>query len=349
MNLARPLLVSTDTELIDECSRLASISGTELHVMAHAPADRSRWSSASIVLIDVAEAAASDGLPRRSGVIVVTQGSRDSVDPAAWRAAVSIGAEQVACLPEAEPWLIERLGACTDEPSREGRLLAVMPASGGAGASTLAAACAVEAASRGVSSLLVDGDRLGGGLDLVLGGEEAAGIRWPELVDTRGRLAPGAFRQALPIVRGAAVLSWDREGSPEATADSWNSVLDAGTRGFDLTVVDLSRDLSKTSAAVLSRAHALVLVVNARVRGAVAAARCLEEVSAITGEIRVIVRERPGGVRPDSIGQILGVPILGTIPAGTAFADDGQLPRIPDTVIRACLGDDLSTGVTTAA
>lgn len=349
MNHARPLLVSADAGLIEECSRLATLSGTELHVMAHVPLDRSRWVSAPIVLIDVSEATVSDELPRRAGVIVVTQGSRDSVDPAAWRAAVSIGAEQVACLPEAEPWLIERLGACADEPSREGRLLAVMPASGGAGASTLAAACAVQASSRGISSLLIDGDRLGGGLDLVLGGEDASGIRWPELVDTRGRLAHGAFRQALPIVGGAAILSWDREGAPEATADSWNAVLDAGTRGFDLTVVDLPRDLHTTSAAVLSRAHALVLVVNARVRGAIAAARCLEEVSAITGEIRVIVRERPGGVRPDSIGQILGLPILGTIPVSTALADDGQLPRIPDTVIRACLGDDLSTGVTTAA
>ncbi|MGI9135599.1 MAG: septum site-determining protein Ssd [Candidatus Nanopelagicales bacterium] len=349
MNLARPLLVSTDTELIDECSRLAAVSGAELHVIAHARMDRSRWVNAPIVLIDVAESAGGSELPRRSGVIVVTRGSHESVDPAAWRAAVTIGAEQVACLPEAESWLIERLSASADEPSREGRILAVMPATGGAGASTLAAACAVEAASRGNSSLLVDGDRLGGGIDLVLGGEEAVGIRWPELADTRGRLAPAAFRQALPVVDGAAVLSWDREGSPEATPESWNAVLDASTRGFDLTVIDLPRHLGPAPAEVLSRARPLILVVSARVRGAIAAARCLEEVSALTGEIRVIVRERPGGVRPESIGQILGVPILGTIPVGAAFEDDGRLPRIPDAVIRACLGDSAAAGIASAA
>lgn len=349
MNRARPLLVSTDAELIDECSRLATISGTELQVMSRVPIDRLTWGSAPIVLIDVAAAALGDELPRRSGVIVVTQGSRDSVDPTAWRSAVTIGAEQVACLPEAEPWLIERLGASSAEPSREGRLLAFVSASGGAGASTLAAACAVEASSRGSSSLLIDGDRLGGGLDLVLGGEGTVGIRWPDLIDTRGRLAPDAFRQALPIMAGAAVLSWDREGSPEASPDSWTAVLDAGTRGFDLTVVDLPRDLGKTSTAVLSRAQALVLVVNARVRGAIAAARFLEEVSVVTGEIRVIVRERAGGVRPDSVGRILGVPILGTIPPGAAFIDDGQLPRIPDAVIRACLDDGRTPGITVAA
>ena len=349
MNLARPLLVSTDSDLIDECSRLAAASGTEVHVTTHAMSDRSRWTQASIVLIDVPSALGVSDLPRRSGVIVVTQGASDSVDPAAWRAAVAIGAEQVACLPDAETWLIERLGASTDEPSREGRLVAIVPASGGAGASTLAAACAVRAAAQGRSSLLIDGDRLGGGIDLVLGGENVTGIRWPELIDTRGRLATSAFRDVLPTMNGASVLSWDREGSPDATVDAWGAVLDAGTRGFDVTVVDLARELSASAATVLTRAHAVVLVVAARVRGAIAAARWLEEISALTSDIRVIVREKPGGVRPESIGQILRLPVSGVLPAGSSFSDDGDLPRIPEAVIRACLDEASNSRITVAA
>jgi secretion/DNA translocation related CpaE-like protein len=349
MNLARPLLVSTDTELIDECSRLAAASGTELHVTTHAMGDRSRWAQASLVLIDMPSALGISDLTRRSGVIVVTRGSSESVDPAAWRVAVAIGAEQVVCLPDAETWLIERLAVCADEPSREGRLVVIVPASGGAGASTLAAACAVNGAAQGRSSLLIDGDRLGGGLDLVLGGEEALGVRWPELIDTRGRLATAAFRQALPTMGGARVLSWSREGSPEPTSDAWGAVLDAGTRGFDLTVVDLPREQGASSAMVLSRAHAVVVVVSARVRGAIAAARLLEEISALASDIRVIVREKPGGVRPESIGQILGVPILGSLPVGASFIDDGELPRIPDTVIRACIDPGLTARTTLAA
>jgi secretion/DNA translocation related CpaE-like protein len=349
MNIARPLLVSTDTDLIDECSRLAAIAGTELWVMSHANGDLSRWAHSPVVLIDYSSASAAVDLPRRSGVIVVTQGSRESIDPSVWRMAVGIGAEQVACLPDAETWLIERLSACTDEPSRDGRLVAFISASGGAGASTLAAACAAHSAQQGQLSLLVDGDRLGGGIDLVLGGEDVVGVRWPELVDTRGRLAAAAFRQALPTIGGASVLSWDREGSPDASADSWNSVLDAGRRGFDLTVVDLPRQLGATIAPVLSRAHAAVLVVNARVRGSIAAARVLEELTALTSDIRVIVRERQGGVRADSIGRILGVPILGTIPACAPVTDDGQLPRIPESVIRACLDHSATVPVASAA
>lgn len=336
MNLARPLLVSTDTDLIDECMRLAAASGTELQVISHSLTDRSRWAQASLVLIDVLSAAGIEALPRRNGVIVVTRGSSESVDPTAWRLAVAIGAEQVACLPDAQTWLIERLSMSADGPESDGRLLAVLPATGGAGASTLAAACAVAAAAHGESSLLIDADRLGGGLDIVLGGEDAIGIRWPEIIDTRGRLATAAFRQALPTVGGASVLSWDREGSPEPTPDAWSAVLDAGTRGFDLTVVDLPRDLGAATTMVLNRADALVLVVSARVRGAIAAARCLEELTALVSDIRVIVRERPGGVRPDAIGQILGLPILGSIPTGSPFADDGQLPKISEALIKAC-------------
>ena len=349
MNLERPLLVSTDTELIDECSRLAAAAGADLHVVSHALGDRARWARASVILIDIPSASGVADLPRRAGVIVVTRGSSESVDPAAWRVAVTIGAEHVACLPDAQTWLIERLGACADEPSREGRLVAFVSATGGAGASTLAAACAVDAAAQGRTSLLVDGDRLGGGIDIVLGGEEVNGVRWPELVDTQGRLSVAAFKQALPIVEGVAVLSWDREGSPDATPQSWNAVLDAAARGFDLTVVDHPRDLASSSVAALSRAHAVVLVVNARVRGAIAAARCLEELTVLSTDIRVIVREKPNGVRPEAIGQILGVPILGSIPVGSPFIDDGRLPRIPEAVVRACTDQDAALRTTFAA
>ncbi len=336
MNLARPLLISADTELIDECTRLAAAAGTDLQISSSLTVDRTRWAQASLVLIDMASTPGVEHFPRRRSVIVLAYGSDGSVDSNAWRVAVEIGAEHVACLPDADTWLIEQLGACGDEPARAGRLIACLPASGGAGSSTLAAACAVHSASQGETSVLIDGDRLGGGLDIVLGGEDAVGVRWPELVDTHGRLAPAAFRQALPTMSGVAVLSWDREGSPDATVESWTSVLDASMRGFDLCVVDLPREFSAASATVLSRAHAVVLVVTARVRGAIAAARCLEELTALTPDVRVIVREKPNGVRPEAIAHILGVPVLGTIPMGHAFIDDGRLPRIPEVVLRAC-------------
>ena len=58
------------------------------------------------------------------------------------------------------------------------------------------------------STLLVDLDPLGGGLDLLLGAERLAGLRWPDLAGARGRLGGGMLRDALPRLDGLSLLSW---------------------------------------------------------------------------------------------------------------------------------------------
>ena len=65
-------------------------------------------------------------------------------------------------------------------------MVAVVGGRGGAGATTLACALAVTAARAGRRVLLVDGDPLGGGIDLVFGGEGDRGLRWPDLEAARG-------------------------------------------------------------------------------------------------------------------------------------------------------------------
>src|SRR5690242_21033170 len=46
--------------------------------------------------------------------------------------------------------------------------------------------------------ILIDGDPLGGGLDLLLGEEQADGLRWPGLAEVSGRVTPAALRRDLP-------------------------------------------------------------------------------------------------------------------------------------------------------
>ena len=94
---------------------------------------------------------------------------------------MSAGAQHVISLPEGESWLVGALSDAAEGYRRKGSVLAVVGGRGGAGASVLAAAVAVRAAADGDPVLLVDCDPLGGGLDLVLGAEDAAGPRWPEL------------------------------------------------------------------------------------------------------------------------------------------------------------------------
>ncbi len=69
---------------------------------------------------------------------------------------------------------------------------------GGAGASVLAGGLAVTAARRGLRTLLIDADPLGGGVDLVLGWESLDGLRWPSLSQASGRVQPAALVDALP-------------------------------------------------------------------------------------------------------------------------------------------------------
>ena len=107
-----------------------------------------------------------------------------------------------------------------------GRVLAVAGGRGGAGASTLACALA-RTAARSAPALLVDADPLGGGLDLAMGVEAAAGLRWPHLVGAEGRTDPHELTAALPAVDGVSVLSWHRGDPTELPPAAMESVLGA--------------------------------------------------------------------------------------------------------------------------
>ena len=196
------------------------------------------------------------------------------------------------CLPDAERWLIDRLADSGEGTPRDGAVVAVVGAGGGAGASTFAAALALAAASRSLRVLLVDADPVGGGLDVLLGIEDAAGVRWPDLADTRGRLSAASLDQALPHVGGVAVLSSGREGATSLAAESMTAVLDAGERGFDLVIVDLPRQLDQAGEVALARADEALLVSVNRVRSTAAAARVA---AVLAVEVRL---GRPGAAEP---------------------------------------------------
>ena len=67
--------------------------------------------------------------------------------------------------------------------------------------------------------LLVDGDPLGGGIDLVLGGESDRGLRWSDLLGAAGRVPAAALAEALPRAGGLSYLSWDRASARAVPAN----------------------------------------------------------------------------------------------------------------------------------
>ena len=90
---------------------------------------------------------------------------------------------------------------------------AVIGASGGLGASTLALAVGRRLAATGPPAVVVDLDLLRGGLEVTAGIEHLPGRRWDDLRHVRGRVPPEALLPVLPGEEGCAVLS-ARGGAP---------------------------------------------------------------------------------------------------------------------------------------
>jgi secretion/DNA translocation related CpaE-like protein len=263
---ARPLVATGDADLLDDLLRLAAAADVEVDVTHDAVATRRCWSAAPLVVVgsDLVMELLRLPPPRRESVVLV---GLDLDDAGVWERAVDIGAEHVVFLPDAEAWVVDRLADAADGDGADATTVCVLGGRGGAGATTTSVALALTATRRGLRTLLVDGDPLGGGIDLVLGGEETAGLRWPDLAAARGRVNGTALRDALPRVEELTVLSWDRGDTLTVPPDAMQAVLAGGRRSSDLVVVDLPRRLDEAAEVALARAHVALLVVRPARRG----------------------------------------------------------------------------------
>ncbi|WP_214410005.1 septum site-determining protein Ssd [Sphaerisporangium fuscum] len=306
----RPLVITEDQDLLDDLLRIAAAADVEIDV-AHAPVHaRPYWKRAPLVVVgaDAADSLAATGPPPRPGVLLVT---RTPDDPGVWRRCVAVGAQAVLELPEAERQLVDEFAEASEPMVRAGETVCVIGGRGGAGASVLATSLALAGSRRGLRTLLVDADPLGGGIDVVLGQEQATGARWPDVVEREGRVSFTALQEALPTVGELTVLSWHRGESPPIPPEAMRAVLEAAHRGCDLIVVDLPRHVSPAAAEALSRAASTLVLVPADVRGVLAASQLLIELRRHTSALGAVVRD--GVLHPDVISTSLGVPCLGLL------------------------------------
>jgi secretion/DNA translocation related CpaE-like protein len=281
-----------------------------------------------------------------------------------WEAVQRLGAEHVAVLPAAEPWLVDQLAAFgaggvgatpaamrtpasattragsstgmagvtgaadardsagSNSPAAAGpgggaatgRVVAVLGGRGGAGASILAGGLAVTAARRGLRTMLVDADPLGGGVDLVLGWESLDGLRWPALSQASGEVPAPALVEALPGRSELVILSWDRGEPMTVPPEAMLAALDAGRRGRDLTIVDIPRRLDESAMLALRAADQVYLVVPAELRACAAAARVAAVAGPHCAALSVVVRQPgPAGLAVKEVIAALRLPYAGTI------------------------------------
>ncbi|MBH5335769.1 septum formation initiator [Streptomyces pactum] len=308
----RPLIITEDEELLDDLLRLCAAAGAEPEVAHGVPVRRGGWEGAPLILVGDDCAAGLTGRGRRPGVLLI---GRDLDDPGIWQRAVGVGADHVLFLPDAETWLVDRLADVAEGVGRPALTVGVLGGRGGAGASTLACALAVTAARGGHRTMLIDADPLGGGLDVLLGGEAAQGLRWPAFAQSRGRVAGTALEESLPELHSLRLLSWDRGDAVVIPPPAMRSVLAAARRRGGVVVVDLPRRVDDTVAEALAQLDLGLLVVPAELRAVAAAHRVASSVQMVLKDLRAVVRGPcPAGLDDEEIARLLGLPLAGEIP-----------------------------------
>ncbi|WP_380285883.1 septum site-determining protein Ssd [Kitasatospora purpeofusca] len=320
---AGPLVLTGDDGLAEQLLRICAAAGTEPRLIRGAPPPRELWEGASLVLVGDDRSGQCAGLPRRPGVLLL---GTDLDDAGVWVRAVQLGAEHVLFLPDAEAWLLDRVADAAEGVGAPARTVAVLGGRGGAGASTLACALAVTAARRGLRTVLVDGDPLGGGLDILLGGETAAGLRWPDLAGSRGRVNGAELARALPALKRLGTLSclsWDRGDTLAVPPEAMRSVLAAARRRGGLVVVDVPRRLDPAAGQALEQSDTALLVVPAELRAVAAADRVAASVRMRLDDVRAVVRSPgPLGLPAHRVARGLRMQLAGVLEPEPGLAVD---------------------------
>ena len=242
--------------------------------------------------------------------------------------------------------VIHRLGVVVapapraDEPVRmtsHQRVTAVVGASGGLGASTLALAVGRRLAATGPPSVVIDLDLLRGGLEVTAGVEHLPGRRWDDLRHVRGRVPPATLLPLLPAEDGCAVLS-ARGGAPPGVPEvAARDVVAALAGGPARVVLDLPL-ASPVLPDVLAGGALVVLLVGLRTRALAdadaAVSRLLDgpEASGVPPDLRLVTRGgRAGTDVVDEVVAHLGVAHLHHLPDDPHVSRDAERGLFPGT------------------
>lgn len=323
----RPLVVTSDGELLDELVGLAAAGGVEVSVAIDAIAAENRWASAPLVVVgsDQVAALVRRDLPRRLGVILVDRSAptgaacaSDSAtdgatEPAEWLGVAALHPEHVVRLPEARSWLVTRFAECRPAVRRHAApVVAFLSGNPEADASRLAVGVALAARQRGLATLLVVTDRRG----VRVGSADAPAELVPAGLLGGVDTAPAFGQQESPNGPATlAVLSFDRPDGSTVPPDAMAAALRAARHGRDLVVVDLPHAYDDASRLALSCADRGYLTVVAAIRECAAAARVAAAARRHCPQLALVVRGVARcGLRPGEVAEALDLPLAGVLP-----------------------------------
>ncbi len=360
---AAPLLLVTDDPVLHaEVARLAAAANVGVASVAVDAAAQRWWAGAAILVGSDAARPMADRAPGRRDEVWVVGAA--PAGEATLRAALGLGAAGVVELPADAAllgaWLAD-LGDRSADPFLRSRVLGVLGASGGVGATVLALAVA-EVAARDAPSLLVDLDPWGlpaGALAGVAPADGADAISWTHLAELDGRVGARALRESLPSREGLRVLGWaagapSPDGPPERVV---REVVTAARRGHGWVVLDVPRSGSVRE--VLALCDAVVVVASPTLAGTAGAARAggLVPPGVAAGVVVRTARGRGAGATlPDDVARLAGLPLWGVLApqrglddhlaAGLGAVRSRRSPcaRAARSVLAAAAGDQRGSG-----
>jgi hypothetical protein len=202
-------------------------------------------------------------------------------------------------------------------------IIGVLGGSGGVGASVLTAAIAVRAAKAGLRPACLDGDRLGGGLDVTLGIEQEDGV---------------------------SVLSFDRARDVELGAETVVEVFHALRAAVDLVVVDLPRPDQEVFGSLAPAVDTVVLLAGSGIGDLAGASAIAGHLIRACPDVWLCLRTRGHGSHfADTVAGALDLPMLAVIREEPSLAADllhgippgssssGALAAAADRVLEQCV------------
>jgi len=230
------------------------------------------------------------------------------------------------------------------------QVIGVVGGSGGIGVSALTAAIAVRGAQAGLRAVCLDGDRLGGGIDVTFGIEQERGVRWPDLAGARGRIDGPQLLGHLPTADGVAVLSFDRARDVRLPAEIVQEVLHSLSCASDLVVVDLPRPDHELFGAFAPSVDATLLLAGSGICDLAGTSAIVEHLIGVCPDVWLCLRTSGKGTHfAETVAGVLDLPLLAIVREEPSLAADllhgippgtsgkGALAVAADAVLAQCL------------
>jgi secretion/DNA translocation related CpaE-like protein len=296
------LLITSDDRVISEFKTIAAVTQTHLVIASEPTKSEIDLAYRVFVSQELSEIEIA-----HSDVVLVVVGASNTDT---WSNALRLSANHIATIPESRDWLIENLV----QPTRsKGLSVAVVPASGGAGASLLSCGLAFHARQLFHDVVLVDLDENSASLDITFGLENQTGMRWQDFSNLSGSINGNDILRSLPNRENVGLLTHGK--LTDSTPAPKNLVLEKLNEACDLVVIDFPRASDKHfSIDAIAKCELVLVVTTATVRSCASAKRSISGLAGYAKNIELVVRNVPGSnLDPMQIAELLNTPLAATV------------------------------------